>query len=44
MKPEFEKPQAGDAATQQALHLFVVLMRCCSSVTEQTRQDITRTA
>ena len=42
MKPEHEKPQAGDAATQQALHLFVVLMRCCNSVMEQSRQDIAR--
>lgn len=40
MKPELEEPQPCDAATQQALHLFVVLARCCNSVMEQTRQDI----
>lgn len=31
-----------DEATQRALHLFVVLARCCNSVSDQARQDIAR--
>lgn len=29
-----------DEDTQRALHLFVILMRCCNSVSEQARKDI----
>ena len=39
-EPLFEPPQSYDAATRQALHLFVVLMRCFNSIAEQMRQDI----
>ena len=31
-----------DEATHRALHLFVVLARCCNSVSDQARQDIAR--
>ena len=40
MKPEPEYSPSGEEATQRALRLFVVLMRCSNAVAEQTRRDI----
>ncbi len=42
MKSEPEPPPVRDDATQSALHLFVVLMRCTNSITEQMRQEMAR--